>query len=81
MSEATIESIISDRLITHESVVGANQPSIQNTTKRFFQFSETVQQSKEDVEALFLKADQCFMGGNYFKGKSEAYSGVPKRLV
>ena len=50
MSEATIESIISDRLITHESVVGANQPSIQNTTKRFFQFSETVQQSKEDVE-------------------------------
>jgi chromosome segregation ATPase len=38
-----VENVIAERLITHESVVGANEPSIQNTTKRFFQFSETIQ--------------------------------------
>ena len=48
---STVEQIINERLITHESVVGANEPSIQNTTKRFFQFSEAVQQqSKNDSE-------------------------------
>ena len=39
---AEVDQIIRERLITHESVVGGT-PSIINTTKRFFQFSEAVQ--------------------------------------
>ena len=50
-----VETIIKERLITHESVVGAQAPSIQNTTKRFFQFSESVQSSDTNNDVAYHK--------------------------